>query len=186
MGEGPDNSLPPSLGCACNPGWGLCIQKGSTSPLESWIPCHSPICLIDPWAIGPPPWWPCSQPTSSPRTSTRTWTSGRGGPPAQDTSTPPPTAARACPPPSPAHLTTTTALVRKGGAPKGTGRARGQHSGLMPPAAETEQGFPEISSQNGLHRPVVTLVTSWASLSPCRCPWQGRGRQAVGKRVVSC
>lgn len=44
----------------------------------------------------------------------RTWTSGRDGPPAQDTSTPPHTAGRECLPPSPAHPTTTTALVRKG------------------------------------------------------------------------
>lgn len=62
----------------------------------------------------------------------RTWTSGRDGPPAQDTSTPPPTAGRACPPPSPAHLITTTAPVRKGEAPKGTGKAKGQHRGLCP------------------------------------------------------
>ena len=62
----------------------------------------------------------------------RTWTPGRDGPPAQDTSTPPPTADRACPPPSPAHLITTTAPVRKGDAPKGTGKAKGWHCGFCP------------------------------------------------------
>lgn len=30
--------------------------------LESQILCHSPTCLPDPWAIGPPSCWPCSQP----------------------------------------------------------------------------------------------------------------------------
>lgn len=43
---------------------GVSIQKGSTmlQPLESQILCHSPTCLPDPWAIGPPSCWPCSQP----------------------------------------------------------------------------------------------------------------------------
>lgn len=42
----------------------------------------------------------------------RTWTSGRDGPPARDTSIPPPTVGKACLPPSPAHLIITTAQVR--------------------------------------------------------------------------
>lgn len=44
----------------------------------------------------------------------RTWTSGRDGPPARDTSIPPPTVGKACLPPSPAHLIITTAQVRHG------------------------------------------------------------------------
>lgn len=123
-----------ALGILCTLPWavhvtygGVSIQKGSTvlQALESQILCHSPTRLPDPWAIVPPSCWPCSQSHFLPRTSTRAWTSGRDGPPARDTSIPPRTAGRACPLPSPAHLTTTTALVRKGDAPKGTGRVRG-------------------------------------------------------------
>lgn len=43
----------------------------------------------------------------------RTWTSGRDGPPAQDTSIPPPTVGKACLPPSPVHLIIITVQVRQ-------------------------------------------------------------------------
>lgn len=51
--------------------------------------------------------------TESSVTSMRTWTSGRDGPPAPDTSIPPPTVGKACLPPSLAHLIITTAQVRQ-------------------------------------------------------------------------
>lgn len=51
--------------------------------------------------------------TESSVTSMRTWTSGRGGPPALATLIPPPTVGKACLPPSPARLIT-TAQVRQG------------------------------------------------------------------------
>lgn len=102
----------------------------------------------------------------------RTWTSGRDGPPAQDTSTPPPTAGRACPPPSPALLITITAPVRKGEAPKGTGRARGDNTVPRCPQLLRQHG----ASLGYLHYNLVLWrpVATQASLSPCRCHWQGK------------
>lgn len=147
--KAPNNCLQLSLGSACNPGRGAVYSEGQhhefwiLSPLESWILCPSPTCLPDPGATGLSHRQPCSWLTSSPRTSTRAWTSDREGPPAPDTSTPPPTAARACPPPFPAHLTTTTALVRRGEAPKRDKKSQGAaQQPALSPAVETAQGFP--------------------------------------------
>lgn len=142
MGGGPKNSLQPSLGCGCNSGRGSLYSEGQCHASGPSIPD-----FLSP-ALGQEARLPASLIhglPSSPRTSTRTWTSGRDEPPAQDTLIPPPTAGRACPPHSPARLTTTTALVRKEEAPKWAGRARGTTQWLDVPSYRTEQGFPEIS-----------------------------------------
>lgn len=125
--------IPPPLPTSQRRGFSpLCLHLSHSTGGRLKLPSHP----LDP-ASG--------HPTESSATSTRTWTSGRDEPPAQDTLIPPPTAGRACPPHSPARLTTTTALVRKEEAPKWAGRARGTTQWLDVPSYRTEQGFPEIS-----------------------------------------
>lgn len=54
MGEGPQNCLQLSSGCACNPGRlyseGQHHEFWILSPLESWTPHPSPTCLPESWA----------------------------------------------------------------------------------------------------------------------------------------
>lgn len=112
-------------------------------------------------------------PTESSATSMRTWTSGRGGPPARDTSTPPLTAGRECLPPSPAHLTTTTAQLEK---VTSTGNPRSTNGMVIclqqPRAKQVKTSARPPSTAQPTHQTPTMLrsLSTGPTMGPPKCP----------------